>query len=451
MDYDVVVIGGGPSALSFIKTLRELYPEKKVLVIRKSRRAIIPCAIPYIIGGLKGIDNIVVDDGIYSQLSVELVVDEVIDVDRSRKIVKTRDGHEIRYKKLVIATGTSPIRIPIDGIDLKNVVFVSKEYDALKEAYDVLSKSKEIVIIGAGFVGLEFADDLADNRKISVVEILDEALPLSFDNEFGILARTELERKGVRFYLGRSVSKIVGSGRVEKVILSDGTELKADAVLISIGVKPNSELAVKMGLAVDDYGHIIVDDYMRTTDPDILAVGDVAQRKDFMFNKSTKAYFAHLAIRDGFIAAMNIFSPGRTYKNVEVLPVFATKIGNITLASAGIIEKVANSVGMEIIPVIFEVENRHPPKLPDAKKMLFKAIFEKTTLRLIGAQIAGPESVVEIMNSIAHVIQLELTAYQIINLQYATHPLVTSSPSNHPLRRAAYEAIMLKDKSCREI
>ncbi|MCR8470871.1 MAG: FAD/NAD(P)-binding oxidoreductase, partial [Candidatus Korarchaeota archaeon] len=90
MDYDVVVIGCGPSALSFIKALRELYPEKKVLVIRKSRRAIIPCAIPYIIGGLKGIDNIVVDDSIYSQLSVELVVDEVIDVDRNRKIVKTR-------------------------------------------------------------------------------------------------------------------------------------------------------------------------------------------------------------------------------------------------------------------------------------------------------------------------------------------------------------------------
>lgn len=450
MDYDVIVIGGGPAAVSFIRTLRGLYPEKRVLVIRKSRKAIIPCAIPYLVNRLKGVDNIVVTDDIYSELSVDMIIDEVVEINRNLRIVKTKGKHEFRYGKLVIATGASPIGIPVSGMNLKNVVLVSKEYDDLKEAYEVLSKSRRIVIIGAGFVGLEFADDLADGREISVVEALDEALPLSFDREFGALARGELESKGVKFYLGRTVSKIIGHRKVEKVVLSDGTELEADAVLVSVGVRPNSELAVKAGLNVDEYGHIVVDSCMRTNDPNIFAIGDVAQKRDFIFSKPIKAYFAHLAIMDGFIAAMNIFSPGKTYSRRGVLPVFATKVGNITLAAAGVIEKTANDTGIETIPVTFSVENRHPGNLPDAKKILFKALFEKETLRLIGAQIAGPESVVETINMAAYAIELELTAYEIIGLQYATHPLLTSSPSNQPLRRAAYEAIILKNKACRK-
>lgn len=443
MHYDVVVIGGGPAALAFISAFKQLYPNRSLLVIRRTKKQPIPCAVPYIVNVLGGVDNNLMSDEIYQQLDIDLLIDEVIEIDRERKVVRTKAGREVAYDKLVIATGASPTKIPIEGIDLDNVVLVYKEYDSLKYAYEKLSKAKRIVIVGAGFVGLEFADDLADGREIHVVEILDEVLPLSFDKEFGELARKELEKRGVIFHLNKSVSKIAGDRKVEKVVLSDGTEIKADAVLVAVGVKPNSEIAIKAGLKVDGGGHILVDRFMRTNDPNILAIGDVAQKKDFLFDAPTKAYFATLATIEGYIAAINIYSPGKMQAPIGALPVFATKIGDLAFAAAGLTERLAKRLGIKTLSVTVESINRHPSSLPSARKILFKALFEESTMRFLGAQIAGPEPVVEIMNSAAVMIELGLTAYQILTLQYATHPLLTASPSNNPIKKAAFSAVMM--------
>ena len=447
MKYDVIVIGGGAGGIATSLAVKSLYPEKKVLVIRRTKKQPIPCGVPYIIEALGSVDKNLIPDKIYENLGIELLIDEVVEIDREHKKVKTKSGKEFEYEKLVIATGARPVKLKIPGIDLENVILVYKEYEPLTEVFDKLKNAKKIVIIGAGFVGIEFADDLAKGREIHIVELLDEALPLAFDKEFGEIARKELEAKGVKFHFGVSVKEIKGEGKVEKVVLSNGEEIPADAVLVSVGVAPNSELAKKAGLAVDERGHIIVDAYMRTSDPDIYAVGDVAQKKSFFTGTPTKAYFASIAVIEGRVAALHMFG-GKTAPGFTdgALPAYSTFVGKTALAAAGLTEALAKKLGFDVIAVTTETVNRHPGSLPGAGKIKLKAIFTKGDLRLVGVQIAGPESVGELINYAAAAIQLKLTAYDIIKLQMATQPMLTASPIGYPLQVAALKAIAMARK-----
>ncbi|MEM1568818.1 MAG: FAD-dependent oxidoreductase [Thermofilaceae archaeon] len=439
--FDVVVVGGGAGGLATALTLRSLKPDLKVLVLRRTKAQPIPCSVPYIIETIGAVEGCLIPDALLTGSGAELVVDEVVEIDRKRKVVKTASGREYGYGKLVLATGTRPARLGIPGEDLEGVVHVQKEYEQLVKAYSILKSAKRIVIVGAGFVGVEFADDLATGREVHVVEVLDEALPLAFDREFGEIARRKLEEKGVKFHLKARVKEISGRGRVEKVVLDTGEEIAADAVLISIGVTPNTEVARKAGLAVDEAGHLIVDSFMRTSDPDIYAVGDIAQKRDFFAGRPTRAYFSTLAVAEGRIAAMHIagLAPSRGVEGV--LPAYSTVVSGTVLAAAGLTESQAKERGLSTVSATVESVNRHPGNLPGAARVKLKAIFTSSDLRLIGVQIAGPESVGEMINYAAAAIQSGLTAYDIVKLQLATQPLITASPLTYPLQLAALRVI----------
>ncbi len=446
MKYDLIIIGGGAGGISVALAVKQLYPEKRILVIRRTKKQPIPCGVPYIVKRIGSVDGNIIPDSIFEGMGIDLVIDEAISIDRENRRIKTRGGKEFEYEKLVIATGARPARINIPGIDLKNVVLIQKEYEPLLEVYETLKNAKKIVIIGAGFVGMEIADDLCGDRKVHIVEILDEALPLAFDKEFGRMARMELERRGVRFYLGVSVREIVGNGRVERVILDNGEEIDADAVVVSVGTVPNSDIAKNAGLNIDKYGHIVVDAYMRTSDPNIYAVGDVAQKKNFFTGTPMKAYFSTLAIIEGRIAALHMFGGVSLGATDGALPAYSTVIGGKTFAAAGLTEEMARKMGLDIIPIKVETVNRHPAGLPNAEKILFKATFTRDDLRIIGVQIAGPKSIGEMINFAAVTIQLRLSAYDIIRLQFATQPLLTASPLSYPLHLAALKAIATQRK-----
>lgn len=439
--YDVVIVGGGAGGLSAAIALRTLRPDLKVLVIRRTRAQPVPCSVPYIVETLGSVDGCLIPDAMLANIGAELLVDEVVEIDRSSKVVKTANGREVGYGKLVLATGAGPAQLKIPGIELENVVLIHKEYEHLVRAYNVLKNAKRIVIVGAGFVGMEYADDLAKGREVHVVEVLDEALALAFDREFGEIARKALEAKGVKFHLGTSVKEIRGESKVESVLLDSGEEIEADAVLISVGVTPNTGFAKRAGLAVDEYGHLVVDSFMRTSDPDIYAVGDIAQKKDFFTGKPTRAYFSTLAIAEGRVAAMHIagLNPSRGVEGV--LPAYSTVVAGTVLAAAGLTEATAKKLGLNAIPITVETVNRHPGNLPGAAKIKFKALFAKGDLKLIGVQIAGPEPVGEMINYAAAAIQNGLTAYDIVKLQLATQPLLTASPLTYPLQLAAFQAL----------
>jgi len=437
-----VIVGGGAGGLATALALRALRPDLRVLVVRRTAKQPIPCSVPYIVETIGSVDGCLIPDAMLASAGVELAVDEVVEIDRGRKVVRTAGGREYGYGKLVLATGTRPARLNIPGVDLENVVLIYKEYEQLAKAYEVLKAAKRVVIVGAGFVGIEYADDLSKGgREVHVVEVLDEALPLAFDREFGEIARRALEARGVRFHLRASVKEIRGRGRVESVVLSTGEEIPADAVLISVGVTPNTEIARKAGLAVDEGGHLIVDSFMRTSDPDIYAVGDIAQKRDFFTGRPTRAYFSTLAVAEGRVAAMHIagLNPSRGVEGV--LPAYSTVVAGTVLAAAGLTEALASRLGISVIPVTVEAVNRHPGNLPGAAKVRLKALFARGDLRLVGVQIAGPEPVGEMINYAAAAIQSGLTAYDLVKLHLATQPLLTASPLVYPLQAAALRAI----------
>lgn len=446
MKYDVVVVGGGAGGLASALALKSLRPDLRVLIVRRTKLQPIPCSVPYITETVGSVDGCLIPDAMVKNAGIDLVVDEVIEIDRAKKLVKTAGGREFEYGKLVLATGAGPVKLNIPGIDLEGVVLVYKEYEQLAKALDFLKRAKRIVIVGGGFVGLEFADDLAKGREVHVIEVLDEVLALAFDREFGEIARKRLEERGVRFHLKASVKEIRGKGKVEEVVLSTGEVVPAEAVLISVGVRPNSELAAKAGLTLDESGHVVVDAYMRTSDPDIYAVGDVAQKRDYFTGKPVKTYFSTIAVAEGRIAAMHItgITPGKGFEGA--LPAFSTVVGGMAFAAAGLTEAAARKLGLDVIPVKVESVNRHPANLPGAAKITLKALFSKGDLKLVGVQMAGPEAVGEAINYAAAVIQQNLTAHDIVKMNFATQPLLTASPLAYPLQLAALQAIATASK-----
>ena len=440
MKYDVIIVGGGAGGLASALALKSLRPELKVLMIRRTKLQVIPCAVPYITNTVGSVEGIQIPDSTVKNVGVDLLIDEVIEIDRSRRIVKTAGGQEFSYEKLILATGVSPIKLNIPGIDKEGVILINKEYEPLVKAYQLLKNAKRIVIIGGSFTGLEFADDLSPGKEIHIVEILEEVLPC-MDKEFGEIARKKLEEKGVKFHLKASVKEIRGKDRVEEVVLTTGEEIPADAVIVSVGVRPNSELAARAGLSLDEYGHVIVDSFMRTSDPNIYAVGDVAQKRDFFTGKPVKTYFASIAVAEGRVAAMHITGLVAGKGMEGALPVFSTCIGGTVFASAGMTETMARSLGLDVLPVKVETVNRHPGKLPGAGKIQLKAIFLKHGLRLVGVQVAGPEPMGEFINYAGAVIQQGLCAPDIVKMNYGTQPLLTSSPLVYPLQLAGLQAL----------
>ena len=426
-------------------TLKSLRPDLRVLILRRTKMQPIPCSVPYITETIGSVDGCLIPDAIVKNAGIDLVVDEVVEIDRARKLVKTAGGREFEYGKLVLATGAGPVKLNIPGIDLEGVVLVYKEYEQLAKALEIIKKAKRIVIVGGGFVGLEFADDLASGREVHVVEVLDEVLALAFDREFGELARRKLEEKGVKFHLNASVREIRGKGRVEEVVLSTGEVIPAEAVLISVGVRPNSELAAKAGLTLDEFGHVVVDAYMRSSDPDIYAVGDVAQKRDYFTGKPVKAYFSSIAVTEGRIAAMHIIgtTPSKGFEGA--LPAYTAFLTGSFFAAAGLSEAQARRLGLNVVSATAESVYSHSGFLeggmPTLIKILLKAVYTRSDLRLVGVQAVGPEPVNEVMSFAVAAIKQGLTAYDLAAYPFASPPLWFRTPLTHPLQLTALKVI----------
>lgn len=440
---DVLVIGGSAGGILAATTSKKVYKEKSVLLVRKTDTVMVPCGIPYIYGTLNDTSKNRIPDAIITNVGVDLEIDEVTKIDKDNKAVSMVKGEDVSYDKLVIATGSTPI-IPkfIDGYDLKNVFPVLKDEAYLADLLETLKTMQDIIVIGGGFIGIEFAEQLKKNGKnVTLIEVAENCLWQAFDSELCEIAEKELTSNGIKIITGAKVLKIAKQEHDLAVEVKNGESIKADAVILGMGVIPNSTLAKESGIMVNEKGAIMVDEYMRTSCRDIFAVGDCAEKRCFFTNKNLPILLASTAAMEAKVAAANLFGLKYVRENKGTISAFSTKIYNKTYAVAGITERRAAEEGFEIVIGRFSTMDRHPGSLPGASKIDLKLVFIRTSGVLIGAQITGGDSAGEMINILSLAVQKGLTANELNTFQVATHPLITASPIAYPINAAALDAM----------
>jgi len=440
---DVVVVGGGPAGVIAAVTARTYYPEKTVLLIRDRKRVLIPCGIPYILHHLGGdVASDVMPDAPLEKAGVEIMIDEVTALDRDKQVVHTAGGRTIAYERLVLATGSRPVVPPIEGARLSGIYTVAKDDRTQERLVRAAAEAEDIVVVGAGFIGMEVADELASaGRRIHLVEIAPHVLPGAFDEEVARVAAEKLSGRGVRILTGRRVERFIGGERVEKVVLDGGEEIAAQMVILAVGYRPRGELAAAAGLEMTRKGALVVDEFMRTSDAHIFAVGDVAGTVSFLSRKPTSIMLASTAVSEARMAGMNLFSVRVIRPFRGTIAIFSTVIADTAFAAAGVTEQMARSENIAYVVGRGQAPDMHPGKMPGAKTIHVFLKVAASSGVVIGAQMYGGESLGELINVVGLAIEQGLHADELMTSQIGTHPRLTSAPTAYPLIKAAENAV----------
>jgi len=413
---------------------------KKILLIRKEPRAVVPCGIPYIVGTLGSIEKNMLPDTLLG--NTELMIDEVTSIDREARTVTTAGGETLGYGKLVLATGSTPVVPKMPGVQLDNVFAVWKDADYLDRLHKALEVAKDVLIVGGGFIGAEFADECRKmNCNVTIVELLEHCLLLNCSEEFCLRVEDRLEGVGVKVRTGCRVQSLEGDKKVASAVCDRGDPMKTDLVLFAIGVTPNVGLARQAGLPIGTQGGIVVDQYMITSDPDIFAVGDCAEKYSFFTGKPIALRLASTAAREARIAAANLVHP-RRQRNVGTIGVFATMIADAAVGVAGLTESGARQQGFDVVTGETTAVDKHPGGMPGAAELRVKLIFDRSSAEILGGECCGGSSTGEMANCMATLVAARMTVDAVATLRVGTHPALTASPLAYQIVRAAEEAMV---------
>ncbi len=418
MGRKIVVIGGvacGPKAACRAKRLD---PSLEVVVVEKGEEISYgACGLPFYLEGevpdVKDLTTtpvgVVRDVNFFKAVKgVDVLLNtEAVSIDRKKKEVLVRDvqdGGEQRlsYDKLVLATGSSPVRPPIPGIDLEGIHCLKTLTDGvkLKKAMEE-APGKNAVIVGAGLIGMECLEPLLNaGFNVHVVEKLPFVLPALLDEEMAVPLMKHISSKGVTLHVNDGVSSFEGKGRVQKV-KTEKTEIEADIVLLAIGFRPNTKLAQDAGIESGPMG-IKVDAHLRTSDPDIYAGGDCVESYNIVTGKPMYAPMGSTANKHGRIIGNNLAGWNSTFSGV-----CGTGVCNIlgfNVARTGLTERDAKKEGMEVLTSLCPAPDK-PHYMKDAKLIHLKMVAEKYSGRLLGVQILGPGEVLSRVDTAAAILK----------------------------------------------
>lgn len=418
-----VIIGGVAGGMSAATRLRRLDESTEIVVLEKSGHvSYANCGLPYFVGGVitKESDLLLqTPESLHKRFRLDVrTTSEVIAVNTEKKEVLVRNlatGNEYveSYDKLILSPGASPIVPPIDGAERAHTLRTIEDMEQI--AQSIQHNPQSAVVIGGGFIGVEIAENLR-HRGIatSLVEATDQVLaPL--DIEMANLVAEEMTKHGVDLHLGTSAEKI----NPTTVTLANGTELSAELVIMAIGVRPDTSLATMAGLTIGQRRGIVVDEFNRTSNPDIYAIGDAAEKIDALDSSATLVPLANIANRHGRIVADHIC--GRTTRPVKTIGTAIVKVFDLMIATTGWNEKRLKAAGRPF-KAIHTHPNSHAGYYPGAKPMSLKLIFEPKSGEILGAQGVGIEGVDKRIDVIATAIRGGITASELADLELAYAP-----------------------------
>ena len=419
----VVIIGGVAGGMSTATRMRRLDADAEIVVLEKSGHvSYANCGLPYYVGGVIEEEDALLlqtPESLHARFRLDVrVATEVVAIDKNEKFVLvrnllTKEESKISYDKLVLSPGASPVVPPIPGIEramtLRTVEDVEKIFERVQQ------KPATAVVIGGGFIGVEIAENLTHKGiKSSIIEAAPQLLaPL--DPEMATLVAKEMRSNGVELHLGVSASSITS----EAVVLSNGASVPAEMIILAIGVRPDTALAKAADLEIGTRGGIRVDDFNRTSNHDIYAVGDAAEKIDALDGNATLVPLANLANRHGRVVADHI--AGRITRPVKTIGTAIVKVFSLMIATTGWNEKRLSTTERKY-SVIHSHPNSHAGYYPGAKQMSLKLIFDPKSGEILGAQGVGTDGVDKRIDVLATAIRGGITAPELADLELAYAP-----------------------------
>lgn len=426
----IVVIGGVAAGTSAAAKARRNDENAEIVIYDKDKDiSYAGCGLPYYIGGIiKDRKKLVPRDSKFFKERYNIDVftsHSVLDIrpDVKKLIVQndvTGERFEDKYDKLLIATGARPIMPPIQGIDKPNVFPLRSvaHADAINEFIEK-NQPERAVIVGGGFIGLEMAENLV-HRGIAV-DLADMAQQVMtpMDEDMAIYVQKHLEQNGVKLHLGHAVQALLGSDYVTHVQLADNISIETDMVIMAIGIKPNVELAKKINIKLGPTGAIAVDSRMQTSIPDVYAAGDCAEAYSVINGKPLYRPLGSTANKMGRIAGDQMTGGDLEFRGILGTSIFKTF--DLTVAQTGLSEKEAKAQGYDVV-VCHNIKYDHAEYYPDSKEMIIKAVADKATHRVLGAQIVGPRGVDKRIDVFATAITFGAKAEDLFHLDLAYAP-----------------------------
>lgn len=439
MSKKILIIGGVAGGASTAARLRRLDETSEIIMFeRGSYISYANCGLPYHIGNvIKERESLLLQtpEAMSKKYNIDVRVDsEVVKIDKENKQVevkktKTGETYKENYDVLVISTGSTPLKPPIEGINSPGIftLWTVPDTDEIKKFINERNP-KNAVVIGGGFIGLEVAENLHHaGIKVTVAEAMDQVMA-PIDYEMAQLVQNNMVSNGVELLLGDGVSKFKSENGLVTITLASGKTLSADMVILSIGVRPNGQLAKDAGLEINQRGGVVVDKYLKTSDPNIYALGDVIEVEEYINKGKAMIALAGPANKQGRICANNIYGANEEYKGTMGTSV--AKVFDLTVASTGANEKTLKRMGMEEGKDYYTAtisQKSHAGYYPESSELILKLVFSTEGKKIFGAQIVGEDGADKRIDTIATTIRLGGSIFDLKELELAYAPPYSSA------------------------
>lgn len=434
----VVIVGGVAGGAGTAARLRRNDESAEIIMLERGEYiAYANCGLPYYVGGVitdKEALQLQTPERFHSRFRVDVrVKNEVVSVDTQKKCVTVKNGdntYEESYDKLVLSPGASPVRPPIPGM-ADNHVFTLRSIPDTYAVYDFVEAEKpaSCAVIGAGFIGLEMAENLAERGlKVSVVEGAAHVMP-PIDMDMAHEVHNYIRAQGIGLYLGQTCTAMDEEG----VILSDGRKVQADMVILSIGVRPDTGFLKDSGIALGQRGEILVNEYMETSAADVYALGDAVSVRHVVSGNQVLIPLASPANKQGRIVGDNLCGKRTAYKGSQGTSIM--KFFGMTVAVTGEKEESLAAQGRSYKKVITTSASQ-AGYYPGGEMMTVKTLFDPETGVILGAQIVGGKGVDKRIDDLANAVRFKMTAYDLQEMELAYAPPFSSAKD--PVNMAGY-------------